>query len=145
MTPMARSLTDSDMRKIAAYYASLPKPTASRLTTEPPPIVRWGAPMRDVPPCGSCHGTTEHTLASPWLGGEPRVYLLQQLEAFAAGTRTNDINAQMRAVAHGMTPEEITAAAAYYSGESNAGAGQSSLGAGLPSARLAAAREAGDR
>lgn len=117
MNPMARSLTDRDMREIADYYASLPKPAAGQLTTEPPPIVRWGAPMRDVAPCGSCHGTIDHTLAAPWLNGEPRAYLVEQLNAFAAGTRMNDIDGQMRAVAHGMTAAEIGAAADYYSGQ----------------------------
>lgn len=120
MNPMGKSLSDTEMREIADYYASLAKPPASRLTGAPPPIVHWGAPMRDVPPCGSCHGTIDHTLASPWLNGEPQAYLVQQLEAFAAGTRDNDIDGQMRAVAHGMTPAEITAAAAYYSGTSSA-------------------------
>lgn len=119
MTPMARSLTDEEMRRIAAYYASLPKPAASRLTAVPPPIVRWGAPMRDVAPCGSCHGAIDHTLAAPWLDGEPYAYLIQQLQAFRDGTRVNDINEQMRAVAHGLTPSEMVAAAAYYSGESS--------------------------
>ena len=118
MTPMAQSLSDKEVREIADYYASLPKPAASRLTTEPPPIVRWGAPMRDVPPCGSCHGTIDHTLASPCLNGEPYAYLAQQLQAFRDGTRTNDIDGQMRAVAHGLTASEIVAAASYYSGES---------------------------
>ena len=119
MTPMAQSLSDEDVRRIAAYYASLPKPGASRLTAAPPPIVRWGAPMRDVAPCGSCHGTIDHTLAAPWLNGEPYAYLIGQLEAFHDGTRVNDINEQMRAVARGMTASEMVAAAAYYSGESN--------------------------
>lgn len=117
MTPMARSLTDTEMREIADYYASLPRPAASRLTAALPPIVRWGAPMREVAPCGSCHGTIDRTLASPSLNGEPQAYLVQQLQAFRDGTRTNDINAQMRAVAHGMTPNEIAAAAAYFSGQ----------------------------
>ena len=116
MTPMAQALSDSDMRQIAAYYASVPRPRESRLTAEPPPIVRWGAPMRNVAPCGSCHGSIDHTLASPWLNGEPKAYLAQQLEAFASGARTNDINAQMRAMARGMTAAEMQAAAEYYSG-----------------------------
>lgn len=119
MTPMAQSLSDEDIRRIAAYYASLPEPPGSRLTSAPPPIVRWGAPMRDVPPCGSCHGTIDHTLAAPWLNGEPYAYLLAQLRAFHAGARVNDIDEQMRAVAHGMTGAEMAAAAAYYSGESS--------------------------
>jgi cytochrome c553 len=124
MTPMAQALSDADMRQIAAYYASLPKPRESRLTAEQPPIVRWGAPMRNVAPCGTCHGDIDHTLASPALGGEPRAYLSEQLQAFAAGTRLNDINGQMRSVAQGMTTPEIAAAADYYSGQSSS-SGQS--------------------
>lgn len=119
MTPMAQSLSDEEMRRIAAYYASVLKPAGSRLTSTPPPIVRWGAPMRDVAPCGSCHGTIDHTLAAPWLNGEPYAYLIEQLKAFHDRTRVNDINEQMRAVAHGMTASEMVAAAAYYSGESS--------------------------
>jgi cytochrome c553 len=118
MTPMARALSDTDMRQIAAYYASLDKPPEARLTNGPPPIVQFGAPMRNVAPCGSCHGDIDHTLASPWLKGEPTAYLLQQLQAFATGARSNDINGQMRAMARGMTPGEMLAAAAYYSGQS---------------------------
>jgi cytochrome c553 len=116
MNPWARALSDTDMRQIAAYYASLPKPAQSRLTALPPPIVRWGAPMRNVAPCGSCHGDIDHTLASPWLNGEPAAYLSAQLNAFLSGARTNDINGQMRAMVRGMTSAEIAEAAAYYSG-----------------------------
>lgn len=39
-----------------------------------------------------------------------------QLQAFASGARTNDINAQMRNVVRNMTSAEIDAAAAYYAG-----------------------------
>ena len=117
MTPTAQALSDTDMRQIAAYYASLPRPPESRLSAAPPPIVKWGAPMRNIAPCGSCHGNIDHTIASPWLNGEPAAYLAQQLSAFASGTRMNDINGQMRAMAHGMTADEIAAAAAYYSGQ----------------------------
>jgi cytochrome c553 len=116
MNPTAQALTDTQMRQIAAYYAALPKPAESHLTALPPPIVRWGAPMRNVAPCGSCHGSIDHTLASPWLNGEPAAYLVAQLQAFQTGARTNDINGQMRAMVRGMTADEIAAAAAYYSG-----------------------------
>jgi cytochrome c553 len=120
MTPMAEALSDSDMRQIAAYYSSLEKPPEARLNKSPPPIVLFGAPMRNVAPCGSCHGDIDHTLASPWLKGEPTAYLLQQLQEFAAGARSNDINGQMRAMARGMTPSEMQAAAQYYSAQSPA-------------------------
>jgi cytochrome c553 len=117
MTAMAQALTDRQMRQLAVYYASLPKPPTSELSGKMPAIVRWGAPMRNIAPCGSCHGDIDHTMASPWLKGEPRSYIRAQLVAFAAGHRTNDINGQMRAMAHGMTPSEIDEAATYYAGD----------------------------
>ena len=116
MTPMARSLSDNDMRQLAFYYASLPRPQAAHLSEAVPAIVKWGAPMRNIAPCGSCHGDIDHTQASPWLGGEPESYIRTELLAFASGTRTNDINAQMRDMAHGLSRSEIEEAAAYYAG-----------------------------
>jgi cytochrome c553 len=118
MTAMAAKLSDTDMQQLAAYYASLPRPSSAHLPDDAPAIVKWGAPMRNIAPCGSCHGEIDHTMASPWLGGEPESYIRAELLAFAAGERTNDINAQMRAMAHALTPSEIDQAAAYYAGGS---------------------------
>jgi cytochrome c553 len=117
MTPMARSLSDSEMRQLSAYYASLDRPPEAAVAKNAPRIVRYGDPMRNVAPCGSCHGDIDHTLVSPWLKGEPKNYLHAQLAAFASGQRTNDINAQMRAMAAALKPEEIEAAAHYYAGD----------------------------
>jgi cytochrome c553 len=64
-----------------------------------PAIARNGAPMRNVAPCGSCHGDIDLKTATPRLEGEPLAYIRRQLTAFANGTRRNDINAQMRNVA----------------------------------------------
>ena len=116
MNPVAQALSDSEMQQIAAYYSSRARPVASRAASDPPAIVKWGAPMRNVAPCGSCHGGADHSAASPWLSGEPAAYLRAQLNAFAAGARTNDINGQMRAMARGMTPAEIDMAAFYFAG-----------------------------
>jgi cytochrome c553 len=116
MTPMAQGLSDIEMRQLAAYYASLPRPPSAHLARDAPAIVKWGAPMRNIAPCGSCHGDVDHTQASPWLGGEPVNYIRAQLLAFAAGERTNDINAQMRDMARALSRSDIEAAAAYYGG-----------------------------
>jgi cytochrome c553 len=116
MTPMAKSLSDTDMRQLAFYYASLPRPQSAHLPAAAPAIVKWGAPMRNIAPCGSCHGDIDHTQASPWLGGEPESYIRTELLAFASGERTNDNNAQMRDMAQGLTRSEIEEAAAYYAG-----------------------------
>jgi hypothetical protein len=61
-------------------------------TLDMPPIVARGAPMRNVAACSSCHGTTDAKLGTPWLDGRSAVYIKAQLQAFAAGTRRNDIS-----------------------------------------------------
>jgi cytochrome c553 len=73
--------------------------------------------MRNIPPCATCHGEVDHKLGTPWLEGESAVYLGNQLQAFASGTRHNDISEQMRNVARGMTSAEIERAASYYASQ----------------------------
>jgi cytochrome c553 len=118
MTVMASTLSDVEMRRLAAYYASLPRPTQTRVPAleAAPDIVKWGAPMRNIAPCGACHGAIDHSMASPWLNGEPASYIRDQLTAFATGARRNDINGQMRAMARDLSPPEIEQVAAYYAG-----------------------------
>lgn len=116
MTAMAQTLSDAQMRQLAAYYASVARPRAATASGDMPAIVRWGAPMRNIAPCGSCHGGMDHTMASPWLYGAPKEYLRAQLVAFEQGKRTNDINAQMRAMARNLTAAEINQAVTYYAG-----------------------------
>ncbi|HTJ94353.1 MAG TPA: c-type cytochrome [Pararobbsia sp.] len=117
MSPMVVNLSDQDIRDLAAYYAYLPRPSAARVREEVPvpDIVALGAPMRNIAPCASCHGGIDTKVGSPWLNGLPAVYIRAQLQAFASGARHNDISEQMRNVARNMTPDEIDAAANYYS------------------------------
>jgi cytochrome c553 len=116
MTPFAPKLDEQDMRDLAAYYSYLPRQPG----THPDPLIPApaiasnGAPMRNVPACVSCHDLTNARVGSPWLEGQSAVYIGRQLEAFAHGTRRNDINQQMRNIARQMTPDEIEAAARYY-------------------------------
>lgn len=118
MAPMVIGLSDQDLRDLSLYYASLPRaPAANADDTSPAlDIVATGSPMRNIAPCGSCHGTLANKLGAPWLSPQPSVYLKSQLEAFANGRRHNDISGQMRNIARNMTPEEINASAAYYGG-----------------------------
>jgi cytochrome c553 len=71
--------------------------------------------MRNISPCGACHGTVGCKVGTEWLEGEPAGYLRAQLEAFASNERHNDISEQMRNVARGMTRAEVEAAT-YYAG-----------------------------
>lgn len=117
MMPLVTDLSDRDMRDLAAYYAYLPRVHDARAADGGTPrIVADGAPMRNIAPCGACHGELSNKIGAPWLEGQPIAYLHAQLDAFANGTRRNDIDQQMRNVVRGMTPEEITAASRYYAG-----------------------------
>ena len=116
MSPFAAAMSDQDMKDVAAYYAYLPRVPSKSLDTglPAPAIVVTGAPMRNIPPCGSCHGDIDNKAGSPWLGGQSAVYIKAQLQAFASDGRRNDISQQMRNIARQMTPEEVDQAAHYY-------------------------------
>jgi cytochrome c553 len=116
MSPFAANMSTQDMLDVAAYYAYLPRVPSNSFDPKiaAPPIVTTGAPMRNIAPCGSCHGDIDNKAGSPWLGGQSAVYIKAQLQAFASGTRRNDISQQMRNIARHMTPEEIDQVARYY-------------------------------
>jgi cytochrome c553 len=116
MSPFAANMTNQEMLDLAAYYAYLPRVPSNRAdpNVPAPPVVTTGSPMRNIPPCGACHGDFDTKAGSPWLGGQSTVYIKAQLEAFASGTRHNDISQQMRNIARQMTPQEVEAAARYY-------------------------------
>jgi cytochrome c553 len=116
MSPFALNMTDQEMRDLAAYYSYLPRVPSNQLDTSrmTPDIVSIGAPLRNIPPCGSCHGEIDIKAGSPWLGGQSAIYIKAQLKAFASGSRHNDISEQMRNIARQMTPDEIEATAKYY-------------------------------
>jgi cytochrome c553 len=119
MSPRVVSLSDQDMRDLAAYYAYLPRlPPYHPIDAGPEPqIVEHGAPMRNIPPCATCHGEVDHKLGSAWLEGESAVYLHTQLQEFASGKRHNDISGQMRNIARNMTGAEIEQASVYYANQ----------------------------
>jgi cytochrome c553 len=119
MSPFAESLSDQDIIDLAGYYSYLPRlPSYHPETQMPlPRIVINGAPTRGIAPCGSCHGSLANKAGSPWLEQQPEPYILSQMQAFASGTRHNDIEQQMRNIARQMTPEEIAEAARYYASQ----------------------------
>jgi cytochrome c553 len=119
MTPFALRLSDQDMIDLASYYAYLPRLPAYHPASAVslPRIVINGSPLRNIAPCGSCHGALDNKAGSPWLEGQSAAYLKSQLQAFASGERRNDISEQMRNVARRMTPGEIEEASQYYASQ----------------------------
>jgi cytochrome c553 len=89
MGPFAVKLSEQDMLDLAAYYSYLPRQAGSHPdpAAAVPQIVARGAPMRNVPACSSCHGTTDANLGTPWLDGQSDVHIKAQLQAFTTGAR----------------------------------------------------------
>jgi cytochrome c553 len=77
-------------------------------------LVFAGDPQRGIPPCAACHGPGAQKLGAPPLRGQHPEYIERQLGAFAQGMRQNDINEQMRVIAHELTPGEMHMLAVYY-------------------------------
>ena len=71
--------------------------------------------MRGIAPCAACHGPVGLTPGAPGLRGQQRPYLEEQMQAFKADRRHNDISEQMRSVARVLKDAEIVELAAYYS------------------------------
>jgi cytochrome c553 len=133
MTPMAVPLSDSDMRNLAAFFASQePQPAAPTTpTVNPEPIpekgerlFRTGDPARGIPPCQGCHGVEARGtavnkgayLVYPVLRGQYSPYLVSRLTNFRMGMphdTTSDFI--MSNVARTLDDDSVQAIAAWLS------------------------------
>jgi cytochrome c553 len=122
MAGMVAGLSDSDMRNVAAYYASQKlRPaaaTSKELAAQGQKLWRGGNAANGVPACSGCHGPDGAGIPSqyPRLAGQFAEYVEAQLKLFRAGGRANDPNGMMRGVAARMSDQEIKAVAEYAAG-----------------------------
>jgi len=120
MKAMATPLSETDMRNVAAFYASKqPKPGFAKnkeLASAGEKIYRGGAADRSIPACAGCHGPSGAGIPSryPRLSGQHADYVEAQLLAFRGGVRKN--NAVMTAIAAKMNDREIKAVSDYAAG-----------------------------
>jgi cytochrome c553 len=120
MKPMASTLSDDDMRNVAAFYASkTAKPGAAKNKDSVElgrKIWRGGIADKQVPACAGCHGPAGAGLPAqyPRLGGQHQEYVQPQLVLFRAGKRAN--SPQMTAIAARMSDAEMAAVADYIEG-----------------------------
>lgn len=122
MAIMARSVSDEDVRDIAAYFASQTRMNGQdgdlhELGKE---LYEKGDPARGVLACVSCHGVKgkglDSNLAAPIVGGQEWRYLDKQLRDWRSGDRRNSADGVMNKVANALTDKEIEALADYLSG-----------------------------
>ena len=120
MTGMASTLSDDDMKNVAAFYTSKQaKPGFAKnkdLVTLGEKIYRGGIADRSIPACAGCHSPTGAGIPAqyPRLAGQHGDYTEAQLVAFRGGVRNN--SAQMTGVAAKMNDKEIKAVSDYIAG-----------------------------
>jgi len=127
MNPIAESLVPRDVADVAAYYAKVPvyaDPQDNRAFPQSKPehgheamalhLISFGDGERGIPPCQACHGPVAFRPGAPSLATQNADYVLIQLEAFASGNRSNDINMPMRTIGALLTEDERHALAEYY-------------------------------
>ena len=122
MAGMTGSLSPSDMRDLAAYFASQkPKGGVSRsreLIFVGQKIYRAGNAVTGLPACAGCHGPNGAGIPAqyPRLAGQYAEYITAQLHAFHDNQRSNDTNRMMRAIAAKMSDAEMRAVSDYIAG-----------------------------
>ncbi|MFM8696455.1 MAG: c-type cytochrome [Betaproteobacteria bacterium] len=120
MAGFAATLSDDDMRNVAAFYASKQaKPGAAKdkdLAALGEKIYRGGIADRSIPACAACHSPTGAGIPSqyPRVGGQHADYTEAQLLAFRSGARGNSL--QMTQIAAKMNDREIKAVSDYING-----------------------------
>ena len=129
MSAIAQSLTPQQYADVSAYFASLPGLPENRGERTPRPdssyrnrdpvqrLIYAGDPKRGIAACASCHGPGGYRIGAPALARQNELYTEQQLQAFAQGTRANDMDMPMRTIAGVLTESEIRALARAYANE----------------------------
>ena len=117
MWGISRSLTDDQIKGLAAYFAAQksfsPGPGDAKLVAEGRSIFDSGLPALGVPPCSACHG--DHGQGN---GQFPRVayqhsdYVIKQLDVFQRTDERPD-GVAMKAITHSLSAQNMEAVAAY--------------------------------
>lgn len=114
MSPIAKSLADTDIQNLAAYYASLSCKAARGETSRPD---NPAGKVLAAKNCAVCHGATGITSNPAWpkLAGQKPAYLVNALKAFRGGLRKDPT---MGGVVRGLSDADIDNLAAYFSAQS---------------------------
>ena len=123
MTDVSRQLSPRDLAAISAYFAEASKEYAAigarDLVGDMPieKLAKEGDSRRRLPACLSCHiDGVGGPIETPVIIGQSREYMIAQLNAYADGTRRNDVYGRMRSIARKLTPEEREQLARYFEG-----------------------------
>lgn len=130
MGPIAKGLSDDDMKNIAAYLgvqAQKPGAAKNKDTIDlGKKIYRAGIADKSVPACAACHGPNGAGIPAQFarIGGQHQDYTIAQLTSFRAaafknlpaGVVARKNSPQMTAIASRLSDDEIGAVADYIAG-----------------------------
>lgn len=119
MWGISRSLTDTQIQELAAYYAAqkpgADQPENAKLESEGKAIFAHGIASEGVPACAACHGAEGAGNGQfPRIAGQHADYIVKQLLVFHGTEERADAKA-MEALTTHLKPQEIKAVAAYVS------------------------------
>lgn len=112
MAPLAMTFSEKDIKQLAAYFAK--QQASDRTFFAPDPKLRErGSRLVASTGCAACHGDDlmGHD-QFPRLSGQGYDYLVEQLDAFATGTRVES-SGTMKQLASAASPADRRAMAAY--------------------------------
>jgi cytochrome c553 len=114
MTPIAQSLSKEDAQALAAYFASKPWPNTNTPRASKSDESAAMTAIKSVV-CTSCHlEEFQGDSSIPRLAGQSHDYLAKTMTDFRTRTRAN--NPGMSDLMNTVTPEQLTAIAAYLAG-----------------------------
>ena len=116
MGAMAQSLSDEDVRNLAAYFASLPPPKLPLPADPAPQQTALGERIATAVRCTNCHGDHYEGVDNiARLAGQNEVYLDEALHDFKSGKRKQIGPAGMGDVAYSLGDADMQALAHYLS------------------------------
>lgn len=112
MGPLAMTLSEVEIKQLSEYFARQPMVGNSTVNVDPGSLEK-GRQLVATRSCAACHGDQLMGRGQfPRLAGQGYDYLVEQLDAFAAGTRSEATGA-MKAISAAASPDERKAIAAY--------------------------------
>lgn len=125
MSGFAKQMSATDIRDVAAYYASLdftakPQSVPHETLERGQDLALRGKPEYGLPGCISCHAPDGEGFEAdfPPLAGQPAGYLVEQINRWQRGERDNDAMGMMKAIAVQLTDADKLNVAAYYANRS---------------------------
>jgi cytochrome c553 len=112
MQPMAASLSDDDIRNLAAHFAAQTPPPPGANGAADPALFDVGRKLAQRNRCASCHKDDYSGVqATPRTAAQREDYLLAALRAFKGGTRTGSGVAAMPDAVYALGDEDLRALA----------------------------------